>query len=88
MCSFSSTGIIIIRGPNRINCLKLLFETYNGDVNIGDVGNFNPLILSAYHGNLSCVTYCVKKGTMKSCIYVEYVYELATSFSSVGEVGL
>jgi hypothetical protein len=88
MCSFSSTGIIIIRGPNRINCLKLLFETYNGDVNIGDVGNFNPLILSAYHGNLSCVTYCVKNGTIKSCIYDEYVYERATSFSSVGEVGL
>lgn len=50
------------RGNARPKCLKLLLETYSANVELGDVGGFNPLILSAFHGNLTCVIYCVKRG--------------------------
>ena len=53
---------ICARGASRPKCLKLLLETYKADINLGDVGGFNPLILSAYHGNLACTIYCVKRG--------------------------
>ena len=50
------------RGNARPKCLKLLLETYSANVELGDVGGFNPLILSAFFGNLACVIYCVKRG--------------------------
>ena len=50
------------RGAGRPKCLKLLLETYSAKIEIGDMGGFNPLILSAYHGNLSCTVYCVRRG--------------------------
>lgn len=50
------------RGAGRPKCLKLLLETYSAKIELGDMGGFNPLILSAYHGNLSCTAYCVRRG--------------------------
>jgi hypothetical protein len=50
------------RGNARPKCLKLLLETYSANVELGDMGGFNPLILSAFQGNLACVIYCVKRG--------------------------
>ena len=50
------------RGAGRPKCLKLLLETYSAKIELGDMGGFNPLILSAYHGNLSCTVYCVRRG--------------------------
>ena len=50
------------RGSNRPKCLKLLVEVHHANINQGDMGGFNPLILSAYHGNLACTVYCVRRG--------------------------
>jgi hypothetical protein len=50
------------RGNARPKCLKVLLETYSANVELGDMGGFNPLILSAFQGNLACVIYCVKRG--------------------------
>ena len=50
------------RGAGRPKCLKLLLEAYSANIELGDMGGFTPLILSAYHGNLACTVYCVKRG--------------------------
>ena len=56
------------RGAGRPKCLKLLLETYSANIELGDMGGFTPLILSAYHGNLACTVYCVKRGANISAV--------------------
>lgn len=73
------------RGNARPKCLKLLLEKFSANVELGDVGGFNPLILSAFHGNLTCVIYCVKRGANLLAIGRERsgLYLIAEQWASI-----
>lgn len=53
---------LITRGTERIKCLKLLIKKYKASIDIGDVGNFTPLIISSYYDNLLSVKLLIKYG--------------------------
>lgn len=53
---------IACRGTERLKCVQLLVEKYGSNLELGDVGGFNALITSAYHNNLACVKFLVKRG--------------------------
>ena len=46
---------------SHFNCMKLLIDRYNADINIPDMGGFTPLILCAYHGNFDGVLYLLSR---------------------------
>lgn len=53
---------LLCRVIGRLKCLRLLTLEYHANLELGDVGGFNPLILSAYHANYSVVVLCVRTG--------------------------
>lgn len=53
---------IAARGTERVKCMELLMKKYGANIELGDMGGFNPLITAAYHNNLACVKLCLKAG--------------------------
>lgn len=58
----SNSLLTMASRKSHLKCMRLLVEYYKSDINLCDVGGFTPLIMCAYHGNMSGVMYCLKMG--------------------------